>query len=919
MNLFQELKRRKVFKTIGVYAAAALIIIQVTDIVFPRLLLPDWTVTFVIVLVIIGFPITFFLSWNYDIKPDSKLDSGEINPEETTDPEVLQTEKPNLNIYTITGGALAVIGIIFWFFFSTSSLSIAEEDLIENSIAVFSFDNLSTREETSRMGEILQHLIISDLSGLTHLKVISHQRLQDIQKQTSEGIANYTIAQQANAKVLLSGSIMNRNSGQKIILGELIDAINGNVIKSHRIEGTDIFSMVDELTDSIRQDLDISKHADDQLALEAGTKTTQSLDAYEKYLEGIKYFNQLEWDTAVKSFNEAIAIDSTFMDAYFYLTISLGWADDYKDTDQSAEEICKIILDKKLYHNEIEKQRVEGTYLYTQGEYNASLPFFEKLIEIEPDNKLNWYGIGEAYYHTATNSCNHADAGTCSCKRAEATKEENYPKALSSMHKVLELDPDFHTALYHIFDVLAYNNDWEEMINFDSKYKVNISGKIQHRVLRAYEKLGYLEKAEKYYEKIEQTLISTDSTGEGLCYINADIAYTLAKEDTLFQRAKYYAEQGIKICPPEFHRWLWQSGIVFIASTYPLEGVEAGKKAYYQLIKNMDIKDQFNFTYRVGNAIYHSVKLPQFKLTYDDALFYLNLAIDLSKQLESQKYFTKAVYYYHRALYKARGSEFSLQKMEEQINEHCGGTININCYSLHEKSFQTFQVLYGGGAYELANEIGQFILDTYNMVLAENLFDEDDTQYFTQRLSQLHYSLGMIKLKKGDYNNARQNFYTALSKYVENYGPDLYKIKSRIAECYFKNKDYSQAIKKFRNNYYDKSWDSNWKYAELSMLALSEYMTGKMDSAKIHFNDVEEYYDKIDFDDISYYYTDWPLHLYHKSEENINKAQQYLIEAYNHIPEEERKQYLEDNDRLKHLHQYYYIHEIIDAYNQNIR
>ena len=41
MNFFEELKRRKVFKTIGVYAAAALIIIQVADIVFPRLLLPE--------------------------------------------------------------------------------------------------------------------------------------------------------------------------------------------------------------------------------------------------------------------------------------------------------------------------------------------------------------------------------------------------------------------------------------------------------------------------------------------------------------------------------------------------------------------------------------------------------------------------------------------------------------------------------------------------------------------------------------------------------------------------------------------------------------------------------------------------------------------------------------------------------------
>ena len=81
--------------------------------------------------------------------------------------------------------------------------------------------------------------MISDLSGLTHLKVISHQRLQDIQKQTSGEIENYTIAQQANAKVLLSGSIMDKGSGQLILLGELIDAINGNVIISHRIEGTE--------------------------------------------------------------------------------------------------------------------------------------------------------------------------------------------------------------------------------------------------------------------------------------------------------------------------------------------------------------------------------------------------------------------------------------------------------------------------------------------------------------------------------------------------------------------------------------------------------------------------------------------------------------------------------------------------------
>ena len=154
----------------------------------------------------------------YQLDVGIKNETKTNGVKEKSSPQTEASTKTNLNIYTITGGALAVIGIMFWFFFSTSSLSTADEGLIENSIAVFEFENLSEEGETSRMGEILQHLIISDLSGLTHLKVISHQRLQDIQKQNSEGVENYTIAQQANAKVLLSGSIMEL-SGKKYWLG----------------------------------------------------------------------------------------------------------------------------------------------------------------------------------------------------------------------------------------------------------------------------------------------------------------------------------------------------------------------------------------------------------------------------------------------------------------------------------------------------------------------------------------------------------------------------------------------------------------------------------------------------------------------------------------------------------------------------
>ena len=75
LKFYNELKRRKVIKTLGAYAAAAFVTMQVAETVFPRLGFPDWTVTFVIFLLVLGFPITFFFSWTYDLRREPETDS----------------------------------------------------------------------------------------------------------------------------------------------------------------------------------------------------------------------------------------------------------------------------------------------------------------------------------------------------------------------------------------------------------------------------------------------------------------------------------------------------------------------------------------------------------------------------------------------------------------------------------------------------------------------------------------------------------------------------------------------------------------------------------------------------------------------------------------------------------------------------
>jgi len=69
-NFWNELKRRKVIRAVFVYVAVAWAIMEAADTIFPRLGLPDWTVTFVLILLIIVFVLVIVLTWVYDITPE---------------------------------------------------------------------------------------------------------------------------------------------------------------------------------------------------------------------------------------------------------------------------------------------------------------------------------------------------------------------------------------------------------------------------------------------------------------------------------------------------------------------------------------------------------------------------------------------------------------------------------------------------------------------------------------------------------------------------------------------------------------------------------------------------------------------------------------------------------------------------------
>jgi hypothetical protein len=58
------------------YAAVAFVIAQVADIAFPALHLPGWTLTLMIVLLLLEFPVALLLAWAYDVTPEGLVRAG---------------------------------------------------------------------------------------------------------------------------------------------------------------------------------------------------------------------------------------------------------------------------------------------------------------------------------------------------------------------------------------------------------------------------------------------------------------------------------------------------------------------------------------------------------------------------------------------------------------------------------------------------------------------------------------------------------------------------------------------------------------------------------------------------------------------------------------------------------------------------
>jgi len=534
-NLIHELRRRKVFRVAGMYALVSWIIMQIGEVTFPALLLPDWALTLVIVLLIIGFPIAILLSWAYDITSTGiKRDSVEID-RNTEAPAPVDTLLPVKSVpiqskYLKMGMiSLGIVGIavIGWLALPSMGLFGLQTSAESNSLAVVNFENLRDVDDKDRLGQILQELIITDLSESQSFKIFSSQRLYDIQNQLGQSDSRsidpsvaLEVARRAGASTMLTGNII--QTGNKIILtSRLIEVARGTIIKSQRVEGNDVYAMVDDLTELVRRDLNLGSKDVQDIEIPVIEKTTGSMTAYQHYLEGMDLFNEQHFIAAIDHFQSAIAIDSNFSNVYYTMALAQWWAQSLSSEVSSEQALVSLnyILAGENYKTTKEKLLAESARELISQNFSKATELYTQVVNFLPDEKDGWYGLGEALFHGSG----------------------DFEGALLAFEKVIELDPNYKLAYRHIFDIYAAKEQFNEgkmkAVQFISLFPDSPWGSFYLALMT--EGAGDYEKAgELYLEalKSDPTMSPAQKNLTKLCnnHLPADVGIGLANQFLTF-------------------------------------------------------------------------------------------------------------------------------------------------------------------------------------------------------------------------------------------------------------------------------------------------------------------------------------------------------------------------------------------------
>jgi TolB-like protein/Tfp pilus assembly protein PilF len=297
---------------------------------------------------------------------------------------------------TLIASFLLFLVIAGYFLYSRINQSGSGDEMVEKSIAVLPFVDMTPQSDMEYLGDGLAEEIINSLTSIRELKVIG--RTSSFQFK-GEQLDLRDIGEKLQVGIILEGSIQKYEDHLRIT-AQLVRTKDNFHIWSERydLEQTNIFKIQDNIAANIVDKLKLTLTSMEKTRI---VKKEIDQETYNLYLKGLYQYKAEKFSECIPFFSKVIQLDSTYAPAYAYMGLSKAWVA-YR-TDRGMD--IRSVNDALFYAQrsiELDPDLAEGysangliSWMLLR-DYAKARTYFEKSIEVNPAPApsyiLNRYG-----------------------------------------------------------------------------------------------------------------------------------------------------------------------------------------------------------------------------------------------------------------------------------------------------------------------------------------------------------------------------------------------------------------------------------------------------------------------------------------------------------------------------------------------
>ncbi len=391
----KELRRRRTFRTAGLYIVGAWLVMQAADVFFPGWGLPDEAINVLLVAAILGFPLALVFGWFYDVTLHGIVRTPSAPEEGRAVPQPLQRTD-----YLILGALVLVAGLIVYD--ATREILDAPMEAVsaapdadfvpaderpENSIAVLPFANISEDPANEFFCDGISEEILNRLSAFDDLFVMARTSSFAF-KGSDFGVRR--IGGLLGVRYLLQGSV--RKYGNQLrISAQLVDE-SGAQRWSETFDRSleNVFEIQSEIAELVSTTILPKITARPARVFEPGT------EAYGRFLAGRELVRLRDMLPAREELRKAVELEPEYAEAHAELAIAnLIGAFPVLDLDSARTAIDTALA---LQPGLPRALAAQGLYLQQDrgGDLTGSVEVLRRALEADPHmvDAMNWLSNG---------------------------------------------------------------------------------------------------------------------------------------------------------------------------------------------------------------------------------------------------------------------------------------------------------------------------------------------------------------------------------------------------------------------------------------------------------------------------------------------------------------------------------------------